>query len=169
MDIRKIRKLIEIAKETGVNVEVQDENGQLVKITLQSQIVSPVMQAMQPVMSHVLHPTHGAGAPVHPGLHPTFAETTTAGEQGASINEPGQMIKSPMVGTFYVSANPGARPFVEIGQRVKKGDTLCIIEAMKMFNQIEAEQSGTIKARLVENGQPVEFEQGLFIIEPSAE
>ena len=73
-------------------------------------------------------------------------------------------IKSPMVGTFYEAPSPGAKPFVEVGQQVNAGDTLCIIEAMKMLNQIEADKSGTIKARLVENGQPVEFGQALFVI-----
>lgn len=162
MDIRKIRKLIEIAKETGVNVEVQDENGQLVKITLQT-MVAPPMQVMQPVMNPIVHPSASHAAMPLP-VATSSDELSTMKIQPPK--ETGQTVKSPMVGTFYEAPSPGAKRFVEPGQAVKKGDILCIIEAMKMLNQIEAEQSGIIKSCLVDNGQPVEFDQGLFIIEP---
>jgi acetyl-CoA carboxylase biotin carboxyl carrier protein len=85
--------------------------------------------------------------------------------EAAPAAAPGHVVKSPMVGTFYRSANPNSPPFVEIGSQVKEGDTLCIIEAMKLMNEIEADKSGTIKAALVENGQPVEYGQPLYVIE----
>jgi acetyl-CoA carboxylase biotin carboxyl carrier protein len=101
---------------------------------------------------------------------PAPAAATAAPIEAAALSkEPaipeGHHVTSPMVGTFYEAASPGAKPFVEVGQQVNAGDTLCIIEAMKMLNQIEADKSGTIKARLVENGQPVEFDQALFVID----
>ncbi len=86
-------------------------------------------------------------------------------EANDEVAETGHIVRSPMVGTMYLSPSPGAKSFIEIGEQVNVGDTLCIIEAMKMFNQIEADKAGKVKARLVENGQPVEYDQGLFVIE----
>jgi acetyl-CoA carboxylase biotin carboxyl carrier protein len=96
---------------------------------------------------------------------PVAASSGGAGAAAAAILPEGHVVKSPMVGTFYRSSAPGANPFVEIGQTVKAGDTLCIIEAMKLLNEIESDKSGTIKAVLVENGQPVEYGEPLFVIE----
>ncbi|NDG81412.1 MAG: acetyl-CoA carboxylase biotin carboxyl carrier protein [Betaproteobacteria bacterium] len=105
------------------------------------------------------HAVHPAAAPAHPAPAPT------AEAPKESALPAGHTVKSPMVGTFYAAASPSAPAFASIGQAVKKGDTLCIIEAMKMMNQIEADVSGIVKAVLVENGHPVEFDQPLFIIE----
>jgi acetyl-CoA carboxylase biotin carboxyl carrier protein len=150
MDIRKVKKLIELLEESGIaEIEIK-EGEESVRIsrgissTGHSQIVLP--SAAQPTM---------LPAAVE---HPPTQESTPEVPSGHSVN-------SPMVGTFYEAPAPGQAPFVEVGQSVNIGDTLCIIEAMKMLNQIEADKSGTIKAKLVENAQPVEFGQALFIIE----
>ena len=149
MDIRKVKKLIELLEESGVaEIEIH-EGEESVRISRNSQSVmaAPMMQA--PMAAPVAAP---AAAPV--------------AEVPAAAAEPtGHAVKSPMVGTFYRASSPGAKAFVEIGHQVNVGDTLCIIEAMKLLNQIEADKAGTIKAILVENGEPVEYNQPLFIIE----
>ena len=150
MDIRKIKKLIELLDESGVaEIEIK-EGEESVRISRQHAVVA---QAPQQYM---------APAPVAaPVAAPAAVEEVPAAEAEIS----GHKITSPMVGTFYRSASPGAAVFTEVGKSVSEGDTLCIIEAMKILNQIEADKSGTVKAILVENGQPVEFGQPLFIIE----
>ena len=153
MDIRKVKKLIELLDESGIaEIEIK-EGEESVRISRQSQITQPVMApppAYIPPPSPAAAPAAVAGAP--------------AAEAAAETIE-GHAIKSPMVGTFYRAPSPGATPFVEVGQTVNAGDTLCIIEAMKLLNQIEADKAGKIKAILVENGQPVEYDQPLFIID----
>ncbi|MGD8567697.1 MAG: acetyl-CoA carboxylase biotin carboxyl carrier protein [Gammaproteobacteria bacterium] len=153
MDIRKVKKLIELLEESGIaELEIR-EGEESVRISRYSQSSAPVATTTIPV------------APP-----PAAAPMATAGEATASAAEPepeisGHVIKSPMVGTFYRSPSPGAKPFVEVGQSVKHGDTLCIVEAMKLLNQIESDKTGIVKAILVENEQPVEYGQPLFIIE----
>lgn len=152
MDIRKVKKLIELLEESGVaEIEIK-EGEESVRISRQSQSVAP-MVAPAPVAAP-------AAAPAAPA-----AEAPAAAEAPGSDVPEGHGVKSPMVGTFYRAPSPGASPFVEVGQQVNVGDTLCIIEAMKLLNQIEADQAGTIKAILVENAEPVEYGQALFIIE----
>jgi acetyl-CoA carboxylase biotin carboxyl carrier protein len=148
MDIRKIKKLIELLEESGIaEIEIR-EGEESVRISR-----GQIAQAA-PVQYTV------------PAAAPTAATTPAAAQPAAApAQASGTPIKSPMVGTFYRSASPTAKPFVEVGSSIKAGDTLCVVEAMKMFNQIEAETSGTITAILVENGQPVEYDQPLFIIE----
>jgi len=154
MDIRKVKKLIELLEESGVaEIEIQ-EGEESVRISRYSQSAPPPAPA--PVPAAVPPPAAAAPAPA-----PATAEAPTA-EPGVPE---GHVVKSPMVGTFYRAPSPGASPFVEVGQQVNVGDTLCIIEAMKLLNQIEADKAGTIKAILVENGQPVEYDQPLFIID----
>ena len=151
MDIRKVKKLIELLDESGVaEIEIK-EGEESVRISRQSQFSQPMM---------------APPAAYTPPAAPTAAPTPAApvAEAAAETIE-GHAIKSPMVGTFYRAASPGATPFVEVGQTVNAGDTLCIIEAMKLLNQIEADKSGKVKAILVENGQPVEYDQPLFIID----
>ncbi len=145
MDIRKIKKLIELLEESGV-AEIEIREGEE-SVRISRGAVAAAMPVAAPQAAP--QPVSAPAAPV------------------ASDPEPvsGTTINSPMVGTFYRASSPTAKPFVDVGTSVQKGDTLCIIEAMKMFNQIEAEVSGTVKAILVENGQPVEFDQPLFIIE----
>ncbi len=153
MDIRKIKKLIELLDESGVaEIEIH-EGEESVRISRQSNVVAA---APATVMAA---PAPAAAAPAAPA-----AEAAPA---AAAENEipAGHTVNSPMVGTFYAAPSPGAKPFVSVGDSVSEGDTLCIIEAMKMLNQIEADKSGTIKAILVENGQPVEFGQPMFVIE----
>lgn len=152
MDIRKIKKLIELAKESNIaEIEIH-EDGESVRISLMNTKFShqPMMQA--PVQTYIAEPQ--AAAPAHAPKEP--AASTTANKH---------TIKAPMVGTVYLAPSPGAKPFVEVGQTVKPGDVLCLIEAMKMFNQIESDKAGTVTANLVEGGTPVEFNQPLFVIE----
>ena len=153
MDIRKIKKLIELLDESGVaEIEIK-EGEESVRISRQHNVVAAPPQAYAaPIAAPVAAP---AAAPA-----PAVSE-----EPAAEAEISGHKLTSPMVGTFYRSASPGAAVFTDIGQKVSEGDTLCIIEAMKILNQIEADKSGTVKAVLVENGQPVEFGQPLFIIE----
>jgi acetyl-CoA carboxylase biotin carboxyl carrier protein len=148
MDLRKLKTLIDLVETSGIaELEIQ-EGEERVRITR-----APA-QAPQTVMLH---------APVAPaaGVAATAAVATAPAPAPA---DEGHAVKSPMVGTFYRSSSPGAAPFVEIGDTVAQGDTLCIVEAMKLMNEIEADVGGTVKAILVENGQPVEFGQPLFVI-----
>jgi len=153
MDIRTIRKLIELIDETGVS-EIEIKEGEsTVRIS---------RQAAHTVVTTSAIPATPIAAT--PAPTPASAETAPVKPEKTNGKEP-HAVTSPMVGTFYVAASPGAAPFVSPGQAVKAGDVLCIVEAMKMFNQIEADRAGTLTARLVENGQPVEFGQPLFLIE----
>lgn len=152
MDLRKLKTLIDLVAESDIaELEVTEGESKvrIVKssLTPQSQVV--MMPSSAPAMHH-----QPAAAPVAP-LAP-------AAPAAAEIQ--GHVVKSPMVGTFYRSSAPGAAPFVDVGTSVKEGDTLCIIEAMKLLNEIDADISGVIKQVLVENGQPVEFGQPLFVI-----
>jgi acetyl-CoA carboxylase biotin carboxyl carrier protein len=153
MDIRKVKKLIELLDESGVaEIEIK-EGEESVRISRHSQPSQAMMAA----------PTMYAPPPVPAAPAAAVAEAPTAEPAAEAIE--GHAIKSPMVGTFYRAPSPGASSFVEVGQSVSAGDTLCIIEAMKLLNQIEADKAGTVKAILVENGQPVEYDQPLFIID----
>ncbi len=144
MDIRKIKKLIELLEESGIaEIEIH-EGEESVRISRQSTLV----QNVAPMPAQVAAPVAAA----------VTTETSTPAVTG-------HQIKSPMVGTYYSAGSPNSDAFVTEGQKVKVGDTLCIIEAMKMMNQIEADKSGTVRSILVENGSPVEFDQVLFIIE----
>jgi acetyl-CoA carboxylase biotin carboxyl carrier protein len=153
MDIRKVKKLIELLEESQVaEIEIH-EGEESVRISRLPQVV-PAPTVIQAAPAATVAAPPAAVAP---------AQESTPKADEESVPE-GHTVTSPMVGTFYEAASPGARPFVEAGQHVNTGDTLCIIEAMKMLNQIEADKAGKISARLVENGQPVEFGQKLFII-----
>ena len=153
MDIRKVRKLIELIKETGVaEIEIH-EGEESVRISqYAAQNVTPVAA---PAPQQNVAVTNTA-----PALVENASEQSETDE---SLS--GHAVKSPMVGTAYLSPSPEADAFVNVGQKVQKGDVICIVEAMKMFNHIEADVSGIIKARLVESGQPVEYGQPMFIIE----
>lgn len=156
MDLRKLKKLIDLVEESGIAELEITEGEEKVRISksvssAQSQIIAtgtPALPATQSAIS---------------GTAPAAAATPAAAEK---LPE-GHVVKSPMVGTFYRSSAPGANAFVEVGQTVKEGDTLCIIEAMKLLNEIESDASGVIKAVLVENGQPVEYGEPLFVIDES--
>ena len=155
MDMRKIKKLIDLLQSTGVaEIEIK-EGEESVRITREVHTSMPVMMA-PPAATNVA-PAAAPAQAVSPAPH----EPAKAAEPATAKH----VIKSPMVGTIYLSATPGSKPFVEIGQQVKVGDVICLIEAMKMFNQIEADKTGTVTARLVDNGTPVEFNQPLFAIE----
>ncbi|MBX9586436.1 MAG: acetyl-CoA carboxylase biotin carboxyl carrier protein [Gammaproteobacteria bacterium] len=153
MDIRKIRKLIELINETGVaEIEVHEDK-ESVRISRYSHApaqVTPVHYAQQPES----HPSHA---------NTQSPQAASAPKESTPIK--GYTVKSPMVGTVYLAPTPGEKPFVEVGQRVEVGDVLCLIEAMKMYNQIESDKAGVISARLIDNESPVEFDQPLFIIE----
>ncbi|MFZ5536588.1 MAG: acetyl-CoA carboxylase biotin carboxyl carrier protein [Pseudomonadota bacterium] len=154
MDIRTIKKLIELLDSSGV-AEIEVKEGE------SSVRISRMPTHMPAMPQMVMSAPMAAPTPAAATAPQTAAAAPAKAEEGLS----GHVIKSPMVGTFYRAASPDAKPFVEVGQHVKAGDTVCIIEAMKMFNQIEADKSGVVKAILCENGQPVEFDQPLVIIE----
>ena len=152
MDIRKIKKLIELLEESGIAELEIKEGEESVRISRQSSaVVQTVAPAAAPIATAAPAPAAVAAPPPAPLDNP--------------VTETGHEVKSPMVGTFYAAASPTSGPFVSQGQQVNVGDTLCIIEAMKMMNQIEADKAGTIRSILVENGAPVEFDQVLFVIE----
>jgi len=148
MDIRKIKKLIELIEESDIAELEISEGEESVRISRYS---SPPPAAVPP-------------APAVPAAQPV-AVAVPAAPAAEEEKITGHVLKSPMVGTFYRASSPGAKPFVEIGQSVNVGDTLCIIEAMKILNQIESDKSGTVTQVLVEDAQPVEYNQPLFIIE----
>lgn len=149
MDIRKIKKLIEIIEESDIAEIEITEGEESVRINRYSSTAAPVAVAAAPAPIAVATP----------------APTPAAASESVTAEPSGHAVKSPMVGTFYRSASPGSAPFVEIGRSVKEGDTLCIIEAMKILNQIEADKTGVIKQILIEDAQAVEYDQALFIIE----
>ena len=157
MDIRKVKKLIELLEESNLTEIEIVEGEESVRLSRGGHFAAP-QQAPQVYMPAPAAPANLAEpAPAAAGAR---AEPAT---QQESVPE-GEVLRSPMVGTFYSSPSPEADPFVSLGQKVSEGETLCIIEAMKMFNQIEAEVSGTVVAILAETGQPVEFDQPLFVI-----
>jgi acetyl-CoA carboxylase biotin carboxyl carrier protein len=150
MDLRKLKTLIELVETSGIaELEIQ-EGEERVRIT------RTVAAAPQMLTLHAA-PAPSATAAIAPAVGPAPALPRVEPE--------GHVVKSPMVGTFYRSASPGAKPFVEVGDSVAQGDTLCIVEAMKLMNEIEADAGGTVKAILAESGQPVEFGQPLFVLE----
>ena len=152
MDLRKIKKLIELLEESNLSELEIHEGEESVRLS-RAGSGAPVMAA----------PATAPPAPP-PAAPATAAES--AAQSGAEGLPDGEIVRSPMVGTFYDAPNPDSEPFVKEGQKVSKGETLCLVEAMKMFNQIESEYSGTVAAILVESGQPVEFDQPLFVIRP---
>lgn len=154
MDIRKIKKLIELLEESGISELEIREGEESVRISRASPAGVPAAPAY-----------HFAAPPVPTMAAAPAAEAATSAEAASAEVPSGHIIKSPMVGTFYRAPSPGAKPFVEVGQTVKVGDTLCIVEAMKLLNQIESDKAGVIKQIPVENGQPVEYGEPLFVIE----
>jgi len=147
MDLRKLKKLIDLVEESSITELEITEGEERVRIS----------KSGVGTQSHVaMPPSVASAAPASATI-----ATTEAGERSPE----GHVVKSPMVGTFYRASTPGSDPFVEVGQTVKVGDTLCIIEAMKLLNEIESDKDGTIKAILIENGQPVEYGESLFVIE----
>ncbi|MDU3502321.1 MULTISPECIES: acetyl-CoA carboxylase biotin carboxyl carrier protein [Haemophilus] len=152
MDIRKIKKLIELVEESGITeLEVQEEEG-TVRISRAAPAVAPA--AIQ-----------YAAAPVAPVAAPAAVPAPVSPAEAPAAEVSGHQVRSPMVGTFYRSPSPEAKAFVEVGQTVKVGDALCIVEAMKMMNRIEADKAGVVKAILVNDGEAVEFDQPLIVIE----
>ena len=147
MDLRKLKKLIDLVQESGIAELEITEGEEKVKIVKGGVVVAAAA------------PAAVAAAEARPAAS---AAPGPAGEAEAA--QEGHVVKAPMVGTFYRSPSPDAKPFVEVGQAVKEGDTICIIEAMKLMNEIESDKAGIVKAILVENGQPVEFGQPLFVI-----
>jgi acetyl-CoA carboxylase biotin carboxyl carrier protein len=159
MDIRKVKKLIEMLEESSLaEIEIR-EGEEAIRISRASSVGGGAT-----VVSNAVPETHHAAPAASPGQ--TAPPATSAAAQSQPPPAPtGHAVTSPMVGTFYRSPSPGAQAFVDIGSEVKVGDILCIIEAMKMMNQIESDKAGVVKAILKENGQPVEFGEPLFVIE----
>lgn len=157
MDIRKVKKLIELLEESNISeIEIQ-EGEESVRISRHPNGAS--YPAPLPQGHPQGYPAAYAPAPAAPSSAPA-----TAPEPSAPAEPQGHAVASPMVGTFYRSPAPGSKPFVEVGQSVRKGDPVCIVEAMKMMNQIEADKDGVIESILVEDGEPVEFDQPMLII-----
>ena len=156
MDIRKIKKLIELVEESGITeLEVQEEEG-TVRISRAAPAVAPA------AIQYAAAPVAPVAAPV---AAPAPAPAAAAPAEAPAAEVSGHQVRSPMVGTFYRSPSPEAKAFVEVGQTVKVGDALCIVEAMKMMNRIEADKAGVVKAILVNDGEAVEFDQPLIVIE----
>lgn len=153
MDTRKIKKLIELVKETGIGELEITSGDESVRIRCKSEIIT-TQQAPQIITTQ---------APAHLTSIPAAINEPAAATKPELPN--GHQVKSPMVGTVYLAPTPGAKPFVAVGDHINAGDTLCLIEAMKMFNKIEADKSGIISARLIDNGSPVEYDQPLFLID----
>ena len=157
MDIRKIKKLIELVEESGITeLEVQEEEG-TVRISRATPVVAPA--AVQYAAAPVVAPT--------PAAAPAQAQAPAAATPAPAASDElsGHLVRSPMVGTFYRSPSPEAKAFVEVGQSVKVGDALCIVEAMKMMNRIESDKAGVVKAILINDGDAVEFDEPLIVIE----
>jgi acetyl-CoA carboxylase biotin carboxyl carrier protein len=150
MDIRKIKKLFELLEASDVSEIEIHEGEESVRISRQGAGLAPVATVVAPAAAGQALAPSPAPRPESPAAEPEAPKHT---------------VNSPMVGTFYRAPSPGAKPFVETGQKVAAGDTLCIIEAMKILNQIESDKSGTVTKALVENGEPVEYNQPLFVIE----
>ncbi|AZD06123.1 acetyl-CoA carboxylase biotin carboxyl carrier protein [Pseudomonas chlororaphis] len=153
MDIRKVKKLIELLEESGIDELEIKEGEESVRISRHSKTPAQQYYAPAPMAAPAAAPAAAA---------PAAAAAAPAAPAAPALN--GTVARSPMVGTFYRKSSPTSPAFVEVGQSVKKGDTLCIVEAMKMMNHIEAETSGVIESILVEDGQPVEYDQPLFTI-----
>ncbi len=154
MDIRKIKKLIELVEESGITeLEVSEEEG-TVRISRAQPASSAAVQYVAAPQAAAIAPVAAPAAPAAPAAAPAVS---------AEIS--GHAVLSPMVGTFYRSPSPDAKPFIEVGQIVNVGDALCIVEAMKMMNRIESDKAGVVKAILVNDGEAVEFDQKLIIIE----
>ena len=149
MDIRKVKKLIELLDESGIAEIEITEGEESVRISRYSQHA--------PVAAPIAAPIAAAA--------PVAAPVAAAAAVVAPVEDDGYDVTSPMVGTYYAASSPGAAPYVQVGDRVNEGDTLCIIEAMKMMNQIETDVSGVIKSIRIQNGEPVEFGQTLFVID----
>ena len=161
MDLRKLKKLIDLVEESGI-AEIEVTEGEE-KVRITRSVAAPAMQTVYATAA----PVQAAPAPVAApaaAAQAASAPAAPAAPAAAPANHANAQ-KSPMVGTFYRAASPTSDPFVEVGQTVKEGQTLCIIEAMKLMNEIEAEKSGVVKAILVENGTPVEYGEPLFVIE----
>lgn len=164
MDLRKIKTLIELVEHSGIAELEVKEGEESVRISRNgaAPMAMPMPQylAAPPMAAMPAQPT----APTAPAQAPTSAPAPAPATSASSKHH---IVRAPMVGTFYRASAPGAKPFADVGQTVKQGQTLCIIEAMKMLNQIEADASGVITEVLIENGQPVEFDQPMFAIDPA--
>ncbi len=159
MDLRKLKTLIDLVAESQIaELEITEGDSQVRIVKNAPAPAQPILMQPQAIPQYAVN----APIPVAPSAE---TQTASAAKEAPAQTEPqGHVVKSPMVGTFYAASAPGNPPFVEVGTAVKQGDTLCIIEAMKLLNEIEAETSGVIKQILVENGHPVEYAQPLFII-----
>lgn len=163
MDLRKLKTLIDLVSESGISeLEITEGEGRvrIVKAPATQTVALPAVVPAPIVAAPMMAPEA-----VMPGAAAAQSPQSAPADASASSTS-GHVVKSPMVGTFYRSAQPGSEAFASVGSKVKQGDTLCIIEAMKLMNEIEADCAGTVKAVLVENGSPVEFGQPLFLIEP---
>ena len=161
MDLRKIKKLIDLLEESNL-AEIEIKEGE--ESVRLARVPKGMMQATQPMPMQMQAPAHHPEPARAPVATPALAATAAEAQKSKPDVPDGHTVRSPMVGTFYGAPNPDSPPFVKIGQTVKAGDTLGIIEAMKMFNPIEADVGGVVQAILVESGQPIEFDEPMFVI-----
>ena len=159
MDIRKVKKLMEMLEESSLGEMEIIEGEESIRLSKSSSATAPIQNDQVNTLLNV------SPAKANEDISKKQITEEVANTESVNNNISGHEIKSPMVGTFYEAPSPGSKPFVSVGDKVNIGDTLCIIEAMKMLNQIESDKSGVIKAIMVENAQPVEFNQVLFVIE----
>ena len=164
MDLRKLKTLIELVQESGIAELEVTEGEEKVRITRTvANTIQPFMQYAAPMMAQM--PQQGMPMQQAAPMQPTGTAPVAPVAAPVPVEPVGHAVKSPMVGTFYRSAAPGAKPFVDVGSTVSVGDTICIIEAMKLMNEIECDKAGVIKAIMVESGQAVEYGQPMFMIE----
>ena len=163
MDLKNVEQLMELMRKQGFNHVKFESKDQKIEITMQAPTGAGMMSSMPmmaaPMMTQGMQQMVASAVAQPPSSKPESAAGTVKGFAN------GHIVKSPFVGTFYRASSPGSDPFVDVGTRVRKGQTLCIVEAMKLMNEIEADRDGVIREILIENGQPVEFEQALFVIE----
>lgn len=164
MDLKNLEQLMELMRKQGFNHVKYESKDQKIEITMQAPSSPGVMSSMPMMAAPMMAAGMPQMVPNTANQQPPAAKPETAAGTVKGFAS-GHLVKSPFVGTFYRSSSPGSDPFVDVGTRVKKGQTLCIIEAMKLMNEIEADRDGVIREILIENGQPVEFEQALFVIE----
>ena len=164
MDLRKIKALIDLLDKSNLAELEIKEGEESVRLARHSSVAPQMMQAPQMMAMPAADHGHRPAAPAAGAPTPALAATATEAQPKKGDMPDGHVIRSPMVGTYYASPNPDSPPFVKVGQTVKQGETLGIIEAMKMFNPIEAEVSGTVRAILVTSGQPIEFDEPMYVI-----
>ena len=162
MDLKNVEQLMDLMRKQGFNHVKFESKDQKIEVTMQAPVATGMVPQMSMMAPMVAHGMPQSGIPAMPPPPAGKSEGPAGTAKGFTS---GHIVKSPFVGTFYRSSSPGSDPLADVGARVRKGQTLCIVEAMKLMNEIEADRDGVVREILIENGQPVEFDQALFVIE----